>query len=77
MSEVKRALEFRAVKILLLLDEALLSSRREEVLEVLEEASRVAEDVVVIPSALEESAFLSRSGGIAAILYFRLMSSEA
>jgi len=77
LSEVKRALEFRAVKILLLLDEALLSSRREEVLEVLEEASRVAEDVVVIPSALEESAFLSRSGGIAAILYFRLMSSEA
>lgn len=77
MSEVRRALELKAVKVLMLLDEILLSDEREEVLDMLGRASHIAEDVVVVPSTLEESALLSRSGGVAAILYFRIPSTEA
>ncbi len=69
-AEVLNALRARAVEALLILDEVLLSSEREKVLEILKNASDTAKDVIVVPLELEGAELLRRSGGIAALLYF-------
>lgn len=69
LEEVARAAELRAVRKLLVLDEALLGEKRPLIMSVLERASETAEDVVVVPSSLEEAELIKR-GGVAALLYW-------
>lgn len=70
LEEVSFALAAKAVKKLLILDEALLSGDRMQILSLLEKASETAEDVIVIPPDLEGAEILKKTNGIAALLYF-------
>jgi len=67
--EVLSALEARAVETLLVVDEALLSDKREDIMKILEKASDAVRNIVVVPPELEGGELL-RAVGIAALLYY-------
>ena len=72
LDEVELAANMSAVRVLLLVDEILLTGDRSRVLSVLEKAARTLRDIVVVPLECEYGRLLRSFGGIAALLYFPL-----